>query len=648
MSACSYRQTARFTLHVAGVMMIVCISGGCSQSATDAISADESGTENSAEESSDDVEHTNRLIHETSPYLLQHAHNPVHWYPWGTEAFEKAKQEDKPIFLSVGYSTCYWCHVMERESFEKDDVAAILNEHFIAIKVDREERPDVDEQYMLATQLMSGRGGWPNSVWLTPDGRPWMAGTYFPREQFKQVLTQLADVWTTRRGDVDRQAVRLTEAIRRVRDVSATVELRPLSPLVMREAISEITQSVDSQHGGFGDAPKFPPHGQLRLLVHEFDRTKDQRLRNIIQQTLHAMQAGGIRDHLGGGFHRYSTDREWLLPHFEKMLYDNAQLLRAYTDGFRITGDESYRTVVAEIFGWLSREMTDSGGAFYSAIDSESEQEEGRFYVWSQAEVIDRLGPDDGELISEVYGFKPEGNFREEATGHPSGNNILYLPVPMEQVAEKRGDNRESLETHLADLRSRLLDIRQQRPFPHLDDKIVTSWNAMMIESLAYAGRILDEPKYTQAAEKAADFVMQQLTRDGRLYRSWRADRARQPGFMDDYAFFALALLELHETTNDQRWLDEARRLTDLMLSDFQDADRGGFFFTANDQPRSVLGRSRQLLGGGNIPSPNGVAAQVLIRLHHIGLRQSDARGGPGVGGRSDSSDRFDPGSVWR
>lgn len=560
----------------------------------------------------------NRLAHETSPYLLQHAHNPVNWYPWGPEALERAKREGKLIFLSVGYSTCFWCHVMERESFEDDEVAQILNEHYIAIKVDREERPDIDEQYMLASQLLTGRGGWPNSVWLTPDGKPWMAGTYFPRERFKDLLFKFANLWNTRPRVIEEQAEELSVAIRRAGVVpTRAVAEHPLNQQLIDQAVSEVTQSFDAAQGGFGSAPKFPPHDRLLLLAHEYRRSRDQTLQKILTATLEAMARGGIHDQLGGGFHRYSTDQRWLLPHFEKMLYDNAQLLRAYVDGYLLTGDEAYREVVQDIVSWVSCEMTDQGGAFYSAIDAESEQEEGKFYVWTYREVIQALGQKQGSLFANVYGVEQDGNYVEQATGQRPGTNVLYLSQPLDQVARDSGVDLAGLKSDLRTMREKLLTLRATRTRPHQDDKILSGWNGLMIGSLAYAGQQLQEPSYTNAAAQAAQFVLSKMVEDGRLLRTYRAGSARLPAYLDDYAFFTAGLLDLYEATGDRQWLDHAKQLADTMVDGFQDEKDGGFFFTTSEH-EDLLVRSKNILGGGNIPSGNGVAAEVLLRLARI------------------------------
>lgn len=555
--------------------------------------------------------HTNQLIDETSPYLLQHAHNPVHWHPWGKEAFAKAKRENKPIFLSVGYSTCYWCHVMEVESFEDTEVAAVINEHYIAIKVDREERPDIDEQYMLATQLIVQRGGWPNSVWLTPDGRPWMAGTYFPKQRFIDVLKQLADVWKTRRDEVNLQADALANAVKQM-SAPGMADDTELTQQLMTQAASSLAGRFDSTHGGFGIAPKFPPHGTLQVLLREYHETGDKSLLKPITGTLDAMWLGGIHDHIGGGFHRYATDNEWLLPHFEKMLYDNAQLMRAYVDGYEATKTDTYRLAVADIYQWVKREMTSADGAFYSALDSGEVGEEGDAYLWSIKKLRDTLNTEDAKLFAEIYHFESQGNFDDESTGKRIGTNIPHLKRPLELIGQKRGDNK--LKERLAELRECLLVERLKWPQPHRDDKVLTGWNGLMIGSLARAGRVLEEPKYIDAAQQAANFILDNMVRKGRLLRTFRDKKARLPAYLDDYAYFIDGLLELHAATTDERWLKQADRFASILVSDFQDSERGGFFFTTSDH-EDLLVRSKHLSGGGNMPNPNGVAAQVLIKL---------------------------------
>jgi len=563
---------------------------------------------------SESMQHTNHLIEETSPYLLQHAHNPVDWYPWGDAAFEKAKREDKPIFLSVGYSTCYWCHVMEKESFEDPEVAEIMNENYISIKVDREERPDVDEQYMLATQLVTGRGGWPNSVWLTPEGKPWMAGTYFPKPQFKQALRQMAGYWENQRKDVEAQAAQLASHISQIGDLTGQGKRKPSMELVSN-AIQQLNKQYDETYAGFGSAPKFPPHGTLRLfLAWSQVREDTSSLLKSVTRTLDAMWLGGIHDHIGGGFHRYSTDAKWLLPHFEKMLYDNAQLLRIYAEAAAVTGKPLYEDAVADIHEWVRREMTHPDGGFYSAIDSGEVGEEGAFYLWKEEELQSVLGEADAALFSEIYGFEKEGNFREESTGKKTGENIPHLMKPISEIAKERGMEPGTLHDQLAALSNRLMKARRKRPYPHKDDKILTSWNGLMIEALAYAGAKLGEPEYTKAAARAADFILQNMWTGTGLLRSYREGRAHQEAFLDDHAYFAAGLLELHAATGKEHWLDAARKLGNTLLAEFQDRESGGFFLTPHDSD-TLLARSKALTGGGNLPSANGIAARVLMEL---------------------------------
>ncbi len=564
---------------------------------------------------------TNRLANESSPYLLMHAHNPVNWYPWGKEAFEKAEGEDKPVFLSVGYSTCYWCQVMERESFTNVGVAEVMNKHFVAIKVDREQRPDIDEQYMLATQLVTGRGGWPNSVWLTPDGKPWMAGTYWPREQFLGILDRAAEFWRTRREDIDQQADQLAEAIRRIGAAgfsgSEAVSAQ-LDPSLLSRAVDQYRRTYDEERGGFGGAPKFPPHGALGLLLVEYRRTGDKTLLPMISGTLDAIWLGGIHDHLGGGFHRYSTDAEWLVPHFEKMLYDNAQLMRLYADAYEITRTERYRDAVEEVYEWLQRKMTSEEGGFYSAINAEVDGEEGASYVWRHKDVLDVLGKDDGRLFAKIYNLQRGGNYREEASDRESGSNIIHLSKPVEEIAAERGVEAESLRRHLAGMRRRLLERRLTWAQPHVDNKVLSAWNGLAIEGLARAGRLLEEPRYTETAEKAAAFILETLYRDGRLLRLYRVGKPEQLGYLDDHAYVAAGLLELYRSTGHARWLAAAQRLADTMLADFQDTVNGGFFFTSAKGHEALLVRSKNLSGGGNVPNANGVAALALIELGRI------------------------------
>ncbi len=563
----------------------------------------------------------NRLVFQQSPYLLQHARNPVDWYPWGEEALAKAAAEDKPVFLSVGYSTCHWCHVMEHESFEDSTVAAILAEHYVAIKVDREERPDIDAIYMNATQILAGRGGWPNSVWLTPDGRPWFAGTYFPREDqagrpgFRSILQNLAEVWRTRRDEVEGQANQLADAVARYRQLEGGSG-DPDAFLVER-ALDELKKSFDAERGGFGTAPKFPPHQSLALIQGELGRGReDAELERILDLTLEAMALGGIHDHIGGGFHRYSTDSRWFLPHFEKMLYDNAQLLPVYAEAWRRTGRRDFAAAARGIAGWVLRELRDEEGGFHSAYDADSEGEEGLFYLWTEAELREVLGDEEGALFARAYGVEDGGNYHEEATDHRPGTSILYLPRPLAELAEDESLPLAELEARLDADRERLLERRAGRVWPLRDDKVLAAWNGLMIAGLARAGEIMDEPAWTRAAAEAADFVLAEMRADGRLLRSYRARRAGLAAYLDDYAFLADGLLALHAVGGDPVRLEQARALADTLLVRYWDDGEGGFHFTADDH-EELLVRSKDPFDAA-LPSGNGVATRVLLRLAEL------------------------------
>ena len=562
----------------------------------------------------DGGEEFNRLIFESSPYLLQHARNPVDWWPWSEEAFARARELDRPVFLSVGYSTCHWCHVMERESFEDPRIAQILNDQFVPIKVDREERPEIDDIYMAATQLVTGRGGWPNSLWLTADGRPWYAGTYFPPESrggmigFRELLEQLADTWKLRREDVEAQANQLQEAVRSALE-PGVVAVVPLGEELVGGALEALSDQYDERYGGFGGAPKFPPHSALRLLLHLSARgatygLSGERVQEILTGTLDSMARGGIHDHVGGGFHRYSTDPFWLVPHFEKMLYDNGQLAAVYALACEATGSQEYELAARGICDWVLREMRDPQGGFYSALDADSEGVEGKFYLWTRDEVAELLGGETADLACDLLNIRAEGNYADEATGRRTGLNIPHL--------SQHGLPDEALWPFVQEVQARLLERRNARVWPHRDDKVLAAWNGLMISGLAIAGRALNEPRYTEAATSAAEFVLSEMRLDGRLMRVWRDGVAKQPGYLDDYACLANGLLDLHEATGDERWLTEARRLADEMLRLFADP-RGGFFLTAADS-EEPLARVK-LPFDQAVPSPNGMAALVLVRL---------------------------------
>lgn len=555
----------------------------------------------------------NRLAECSSPYLLQHAQNPVDWYPWCPEAFELATEQDKPIFLSVGYAACHWCHVMEHESFENEAIAAILNEHFVSIKVDREERPDVDQLYMQAVQMLTGSGGWPMSVFMTADGRPFFAGTYWPpdsrwgRPGFGQVLLAVVDAWRSKRDQVIRQGEQLTEQLQ-VACRGPVASAGELSADWIAAADHWLLRHHDPQHGGFGGAPKFP-HAMDVLLWIELSVHSPQAARTeAIHTTLQRMARGGIYDHLGGGFARYSVDERWLVPHFEKMLYDNALLAAAYADAYRLWGNAEYAHVVRETLDYVLRDMTDPSGGFYSTEDADSEGVEGKFYVWSRQEVIEVLGPQRGERFCECYDVTDEGNFEH--------HNILNLPKSLEQIAALRSWNEDELRVQLAEDRQRLLQRRAQRVRPGLDDKVLLSWNALMISGMVRGYRALGEGRYLEGARRGADFILQHM-RDsgGRLWHTWRHGTPSLAAYLDDYAYTVDALIELFQVDGQPRWLSVAIELADSMLTQFSDP-QGGFYFTAADQ-QPLIARSKDLADS-SVPSGNAMAASALLALGRL------------------------------
>ncbi|MGH2691617.1 MAG: thioredoxin domain-containing protein [Actinomycetota bacterium] len=531
----------------------------------------------------------NRLAGATSPYLVQHADNPVDWYEWGEEAFERARSEDKPVLLSVGYAACHWCHVMAHESFEDPETAKLMNESFVNIKVDREERPDVDAIYMDAVQAMSGHGGWPMTVFLAPDGSPFHAGTYFPPEDrhgmpsFKRVLGAIAEAWRDERDKVFAQGDKVIEAISR----QAPASSEPLTEDLLREAYGGVRQSFDPELGGFGPAPKFPQPMTLEFLL-RCDARGWEGAREMVTVTLDRMARGGIYDQLGGGFHRYSTDRTWLVPHFEKMLYDNAQMARVYTHAWQVTGDEGFARIARETLDYLLREMRHAEGGFFSAQDADSEGEEGRFFVWTWEELVAGAGED----AADALGATPDGNWE--------GRNILWRPDPKWRVD--------------GEARQKLLELREKRVRPLTDDKVLAAWNGLAISAFAAGGRSLGVSKYVEAAEEAANFVLSALRRDdGRLLRAWRGGRTSGPAYLDDYALMSAACLDLYETTFDVRWFGEARALADDTIRLFRDEDGEGFFQTGSDAERLVI-RPKELFDNA-APAGSSVAAEVLQRI---------------------------------
>jgi len=558
----------------------------------------------------------NRLENETSPYLLQHAHNPVDWYPWGPEAHERARREDRPIFLSIGYAACHWCHVMERESFEDPAIARLMNEGFVCIKVDREERPDLDEIYMTATQLLTGNGGWPMSVFLTPDLQPFFAGTYFPPEDrwghagFPSVLSAVLEAYRTRRGEVVTSAGEITDAVRRATTASAEDGAsRGRAGLHLIDAAAmEFARRFDASHGGFGGAPKFPPHLGLDLLLRHHRRTGSTDSLGMVTLTLERMARGGIHDQIGGGFHRYAVDDRWLVPHFEKMLYDNALLAPVYLDAAVLTGRDEFTDAARGTLEFVMREMTDAGGGFHSSLDADSEGEEGRYYVWTPQEVEAVLGAEDARLFAAYYDVTPAGNYE--------GRNILQAPHPAEAIAPRLGLSGDDLLARLAPMRARLLEARTARVRPALDDKVLTAWNGLMISAFARGYEVTGETRYLAAGTRAADFILAQRTPQGRLRRSWGAGRAAGAAFLEDYAFFAKSLLDLFRVTGEPRRLEAARELADLMLELFDDPEGGALFFTPADH-EELPARVKNLHDGAT-PSGNSVAAHVLLELGRL------------------------------
>ncbi|MBI4535302.1 MAG: thioredoxin domain-containing protein, partial [Ignavibacteriae bacterium] len=569
----------------------------------------------------------NRLIEEKSPYLLQHAFNPVEWYAWGEEAFAKARAEQKPIFLSIGYSTCHWCHVMEHESFEHDSIAAIMNQYFVSIKVDREERPDVDKIYMSALQAMGQNGGWPMSMFLTPDLKPFFGGTYFPPETrygrigFPELLTRIHHLWMNQREKILESADGLTTHLKELS--AAGTQTTTLRNSILDTTFAQFDRSYDPLHGGFGDGPKFPRPVVFNFLLRYHYRTGEQKALQMSERTLRAMSAGGMYDHIGGGFHRYSVDGEWRVPHFEKMLYDQAQLVNSYVDLFQITKDPYYARIIREVLEYVLRDMTSAEGGFYSAEDADSpkpedpsEQGEGACYVWLRKEILDVLGTESGDLFCFAYGVEDLGNALMDPQQEFTGKNILYIAHPVSEVAQRFGMTEEEVESILAGARKKLFNVRSKRPRPHLDDKILTSWNGLMISALARAYQVLDDPTYLKAAERAAEFVMTRLYDGKMLIRRYRDGESKYEAHLDDYSFLVHGLLDLYESSLNFRWLRTAIDLTEKSIEIFWDASRGGFFDTSG-KDSSILVRMKELYDGAE-PTGNSMAVMNLLRLSQM------------------------------
>ena len=554
---------------------------------------------------------SNHLLSEKSPYLLQHAHNPVDWYPWGREAFEKAKGEDKPIFLSIGYATCHWCHVMAHESFEDEEVARLLNQFFVPIKVDREERPDIDQVYMSVCQALTGQGGWPLSIFMTPEAKPFFAGTYFPKSSrlgmsgFIELLTQISGLWQSDRQRIFQAAEQTTQAFhQRPESGSGGITLRDQTLDLGSE---QLKKAFDSQWGGFGKAPKFPTPHHLTFLLRRYGRNPDPQIRTIIEKTLQTMRFGGVFDQIGWGFHRYSVDEKWLVPHFEKMLYDQALLAMAYTEAHQAFKNPFYARVSREIFNYVLRDMTSSEGGFYSAEDADSEGKEGLFYLWTHQQVRDALDRDTADLFCRFYNITPSGNFEE-------GKNIPHISISPEEFAQKEKMGLEELETQLNNAREQLFSVREKRVHPLKDDKILTSWNGLMIAALAKGTQALGDPIYARAAGKSARFILDAMrTPEGGLYRRYREGQVAYPGFLDDYAFFIWGLIELYETLFDIRFLEEAVVLNQRLIDLFWDREKGGCFFTSGEGEKLIF-REKDLYDGAT-PSGNSITALNFLRL---------------------------------
>jgi uncharacterized protein YyaL (SSP411 family) len=561
------------------------------------------------------VRHTNRLIHETSPYLLQHAHNPVDWYPWGEEALDKARREDKPILVSIGYSACHWCHVMEHESFEDEDVARVMNELYVCIKVDREERPDLDKIYQTSHQILAQRpGGWPLNMFLTPgDQMPFFGGTYFPRTPkygmpgFTDLLQHVAEVYRNKRDAIREQNDSLSDIFRRLQPPGPAPGVHP-GPEVLAQAHAELQRQYDARFGGFGGAPKFPHPTSLELCLHRWADDKDGEALRMARHTLRSMAHGGLYDQVGGGFCRYSVDERWEIPHFEKMLYDNAQLLALYADAWRATGESLFQRIAVETAEWIMREMQAPAGGYYSALDADSEGHEGRFYVWSAEEIRRLLSPEEWDAVERRFGLHGTPNFE--------GRWHLNVRADTAALADRLQKPESDIAALLQSARRKLFEAREQRVRPGRDEKILTAWNALMIKAMAHAGRLLARPDFIASAERALDFIHAHLWRDGRLLATHKDGKSHLNAYLDDHVFLMDALLELLQARWRGRDLDWVRALAELTLEHFEDESHGGFYFTGDDHEKLVY-RPKPVADDA-IPSGNGVAALALLRLGHL------------------------------
>jgi hypothetical protein len=556
-----------------------------------------------------DHKHTNNLINETSPYLVQHAHNPVDWYPWGEAALSRARAENKPILLSIGYSACHWCHVMEHESFENEDIAALMNENFVNIKVDREERPDLDQIYMNAVQMMTGHGGWPMTMFLTPEGVPFYGGTYFPPSDrynmpgFPRILASVSEAYRSQPEQVASTASTMLGELRRVGLAETSREL--LTTEVLDSAFRRISTNYDRTNGGFGGAPKFPPAMNLEFFLHTYHRTGASEALEMVEHTARKMAEGGMYDQLGGGFHRYSVDAQWLAPHFEKMLYDNALLSRMYLHAYQVTKNPEARRVAEETLDYVVREMTDARGGFYSSQDADSEGEEGKFFVWSRQAVLDVLGAGDGNLFCEYFDVTDGGNFE--------GQNILHITSSIEDVAVRNKISVAQLQATIKTGRQKLFELREQRVKPGRDEKVLTAWNGLMLASLAEASAILERSDYRNVAEANARFLLAHLQKDGLLLRSYKDGEAKLNAYLEDYACLIHGLISLYEATGELSWIESAVSLADKMIDQFWDESAGGFFFTGKRHEQLIV-RTKEFMDNAT-PSGNSIATLSLLRL---------------------------------
>jgi uncharacterized protein YyaL (SSP411 family) len=558
----------------------------------------------------------NRLINEKSPYLLQHAYNPVDWFPWGQEALDKAKAENKPVFLSIGYASCHWCHVMERECFNDQEVADLLNQAFVCVKVDREERPDLDAQYMAVCQAMGRNCGWPLNILMTPKLNPFFAASYIPKHSrpgligMVDLVPQVMQIWKQQRAQLEMVGADIKS---RIETMEKRTPQKQLGKEVLQDAYDRLTLEFDDENGGFGTAPKFPTPHKLLLLLRHYARTGEKNALFMVEKTLTQMRLGGVYDQLGFGFHRYSTDAEWLVPHFEKMLYDQALMALAYTEAFQATGAKRYVLAAKEIIDYALRDLASPQGGFYSAQDADTEGEEGKFYLWTMDEVLDTLSPADADLAVHIYGLKPQGNFIE--SGKQNGKNILHIAESLEELAPYKGLTLEELIARVHNIRDALFEARKKRLPPATDDKILTDWNGLMVAALAKAGTVLNEPKYLETAMKTADFILDRMREDGVLYHRYAKGERAVEGFLDDYAFFVYGLIELYEASFEDKYLQAAAALTKTMVTKFWDDKNGGFYQTQSSD--AAMPRMKQLYDGA-IPSGNSVALHDLLWLSRL------------------------------